>query len=109
LKLYTAFVDTAILGFLRKGKCFWTTQGFFGMLPHNGILPVEIDLDNLFSVEVRGQLNLLFITPAIKYRNPDVGARRAVPRLGEASPAPTIDMFNCLRNNIARTPLSGIS
>lgn len=60
VKLYTVFVDTAILGFLRKGKCFWTTQGFFVMLPHNGILPVEFDLDNLFSVEVRGQLNLLF-------------------------------------------------
>ena len=39
------------------------------------------------------------ITPAIKHQNPDVGARRAVPRLGEASLAPTIDMFNCLRNS----------
>ena len=60
VKLYTVFVDAAILSFLRKGKCFWTTQGFFGMLPKNGVLRVEIDLDNLFSVEIRGQLNLLF-------------------------------------------------
>ena len=42
-------------------------------------------------------------TPAIQHRNPDVGARHAVPRLGEASLAPTIDMFNCLRNNMADT------
>src|SRR6185369_9555309 len=39
------------------------------------------------------------ITPAIKHHNPDVGTRRAVPRLGEASPAPTISMFSGLRNN----------
>ena len=39
------------------------------------------------------------ITSAIKHHNPDVGARRAVPRLGEARLAPTIDMFNCPRNN----------
>jgi general secretion pathway protein J len=39
------------------------------------------------------------ITPAIKHHNLDVGARRAVPRLGEASLAPTINMFNCLHNN----------
>jgi hypothetical protein len=39
------------------------------------------------------------ITSAIKHYNPDVGARRAVPRLGEASLAPTIDMFNCPGNN----------
>jgi hypothetical protein len=38
------------------------------------------------------------ITSAIKHHNPDVGARRAVPRLGEARLAPTIDMFNCFRN-----------
>jgi hypothetical protein len=38
------------------------------MLPHDGILPVEIDLNNLFSVEVRGQLNLLFITPVYHFR-----------------------------------------
>lgn len=30
------------------------------MLPQNGVLLVEIDLDNLFSVEIRGQLNLSF-------------------------------------------------
>jgi len=38
------------------------------------------------------------ITSASKHHNPDVGARRAVPRLGEARLAPTIDMFNCPRN-----------
>jgi hypothetical protein len=43
-----------------------------------------------------------FITSAIKHHNPDVGARRAVPRLGEARLAPTIDMFNCPRNIIFR-------
>jgi len=59
-KLYTVFVDTTILGFLRKGKCFWTTQDSFGMLPHDGELLTEIDPDNLFPVEVRGQLNFLF-------------------------------------------------
>ena len=46
------------------------------------------------------------ITPATKHRNPDVGARRAVPRLGEASLAPTIDMFTCLRNT--RYPAPGL-
>jgi len=40
----------------------------------------------------------VYITSAIKHHNPDVGARRAVPRLGEARLAPTIDMFNCPRN-----------
>jgi hypothetical protein len=38
------------------------------------------------------------ITPAIKHHNPDVGALLAAPRLGGASAAPTIDMFNCARN-----------
>jgi len=38
------------------------------------------------------------IAAAIKHHNPDVGARRAVPRLGDARLAPTIDMFNCPRN-----------
>jgi len=39
------------------------------------------------------------ITPAIKQDNPDVGALLAAPQLGRASTAPTIDMFNCRRNN----------
>ena len=30
------------------------------MLPHDGDILAEIDPDNLFSVEFRGQLNLLF-------------------------------------------------
>jgi UDP-N-acetylglucosamine 2-epimerase (non-hydrolysing) len=42
------------------------------------------------------------ITPAIKHHNPDMGARRAVPRLGEATLAPTIDMFNCPHNTTER-------
>jgi hypothetical protein len=68
VRLYTVFVGTAILGFLRKGKCFWTTQGFFDMLPHNGILPVEIDLDNLFSGEVCRQSSLYLISPLHNFR-----------------------------------------
>jgi hypothetical protein len=45
---------------------------------------------------------LAFIDPAIKHDKPDVGARRAVPRLGEARLAPTIDMFNCPRNTVKK-------
>lgn len=37
------------------------------------------------------------ITPAIKHRNPAVGARRSVPRLGGATLTTTIHMFTCLR------------
>jgi hypothetical protein len=43
---------------------------------------------------------IVFITPAAKHRNPDVGALLAAPRLGGASAAPTIDMFNCRRNKM---------
>ena len=38
------------------------------------------------------------ISSAIKHHNPDVGSRRAVPRLGEARLAPTIDIINRPRN-----------
>lgn len=38
------------------------------------------------------------ITLASKHRYPDLGGWRAVLRLGEARPAPTIVMFTCLRN-----------
>jgi hypothetical protein len=46
-------------------------------------------------------MTLRHITSAIKDHNPDVGERRAVPRLGEARLAPTTDMFICSRNNIS--------
>jgi hypothetical protein len=52
--------DGSKLGFLRKGNCFWTIKGFFGMLPHNSVLLAEIIPDDLFSVEVCRQLSLLF-------------------------------------------------
>ncbi len=63
-------------------------------------LAFRLKLDLKCSLEQSGPVRLALmavITPVIKHDNPDVGARRAVPRLGEASLAPIIDMFNCPR------------
>ena len=49
--------------------------------------------------------SLVCVRPRItSASNPDLGARRAVHRLGEARLAPTIDVFTCPRNNVRESP-----
>jgi hypothetical protein len=60
--------DGLKLGFLRKGKCFWTGQDFFDMLPHIGVLLAEIDPDNLFSIGFATNSAFYLIMPVHHFR-----------------------------------------